>query len=72
MQRKMCLEGRDGDEAELKEAEIGKGGQEEPSDPRMREWFGFPAPPVPCGKEDFIKRWKSEDRKTSESNSPIP
>lgn len=52
------------------EAEIGKGGREEPWDPRMREWFGFPAPPVPSGKEDFIKRWESEDRETSESNSP--
>lgn len=52
------------------EAEIGKGGREEPWDPRMREWFGFPAPPVPSGKEDFIKMWESEDRETSESNSP--
>lgn len=54
----------------LEEAEIGKGVWEEPLDPRMREWFGFPAPPLPCGKEDFIKRWKSENRETSESNSP--
>lgn len=52
------------------EAEIGKGGREEPWDPRMREWFGFPAPPVPSGKEDFMKMWESEDRETSESNCP--
>lgn len=35
----------------LEETEIGKGGREEPSDPRMREWFGFPAPLYPMEKK---------------------
>lgn len=72
MQRKMGLEGRNGDEAEP-----GRGRDWEwrsgitlRSEDEGMVWIS--CSPCTCGKENFIKRWKSEDRKTSEFNSPYP